>query len=1499
MQKHRIYTNIGVDQKVTVELKQDYDLLEILSLKFSQQEAYSSFCGDYGVVVGRIIVNNGLGVPNARVSIFVPISEVDENDPVISTLYPYKSIEEKNENNYRYNLLPSRKQHTGHTPTGTFPDQEDILNREEYLEVFEKFYKYTAKTNDAGDFMIWGVPLGKQTLHIDLDLSDMGCQSLVPYDLIYDGISEEKFVNKYTYASSSDLDALPQIVSFDKSIEVYSFWGNPELCQIGITRTDFDLSSQGIKINPYAIMVGGSFTDSGKDALRVNCNVDNQMGEKCRLITFKGDVESIRFTGEYEETSGGTPNPDRPIMEFFDIDSTIDENGAFFFRIPMNMKYIATNEFGEIYETNDPNVGVATAGNYRFRLSLNEDTGARNRFTGKFLIPNAREYHINDTSFVGGISTIDPKSYSFSNNIDDYPQDARKEIAGTSVDAISENKLGIPQDYFYQFRYGRIYTVGQFMNKYYKTSALERVLSFFKKDRRESFIGIKENWPQEKDDCEGVNNYFPVNDAVRNHRFQFFIITVINYIEFIGKFINLFIKEFVTAVLFGFANALSGIKVVNKAAAKQNKAAKEYQFKQIFKLPLIIYPDCYDCTEDNELKDTNTIPTPPNPQDYTSGPPIATNINFGEKYLPKRKSSTPCSEYTFTNTGLTGYSITYTDCDGVSVTEEMPANYIRRFCGQPSQSWVIPPIFTGLSYTESSSSKCQDGNLDGDLYFNVPCDTYTFTHIGSLNYHITGYTNCDNQQAPPITITAPNPSTGVTFVTLYAKKGTVFTIPPSITGLSVTVTPGSTAFCGGYELAPWTGVTFNGVQLNRSYIVEIDIFNDGSTQQIAIGCGTKYPIIWDGPASSLNPNVSLYGPTNNWKIGGGFYDDIANEIKEEYSTQMDQPINGTIHNKHRCVLISKMWEVPGDCNNNANDPDARPAGSPERGCDKYDFIIDTKWTEDGGEGKMNLKGFVFPLAGFPDYATMRQWLINNQRSNSTGYYPSDSWDNNYPTSILNLHPDPCFSGTPYNVGAVLSYHCKWPMKFGGFDNNSVQCVINGAYYGEVKKKGPYYVDNSLTTQGTNSGFSEFRDGVYTIVPLAGKTFGMLKSWRRRKLFGQLMCGGVVSYLFTDSWLIGSLYFFQFMKRGKNDRLCKQCIYKFTDSSGLHLYYRSTPYNPNYTFSETQYDYDPATGTQLAANPSLTSDYMNKTKGFYGQLRTYNYEGSVKTKREINFPTAVVDLGPRNTWINEICVDPELDVNCSITRSVGSTSYKGLDDLIEYVIQSKEIKERGKLDVQDLFDARGYGLIDGDIAQLMNFNTQTGIYPFEYEEFDSPYTAQYSTIFDGRGAVGIDFVFSEDDPDTVITERYGGLIRRCLNEPSRLGDTSQKVPYYMWETFGHGFGEALTIGNSENQQFYNSNIYSQRLQLMKSNLNPDPNPIVNSDDDYFNPYVIPPIRDCLDYGSGNKKYNDNYKEYTVGGQRRHIMEIGTPFHYYFGLRKGKTAFDKFIELFGPF
>ena len=83
----RIRTEVGVDKQIQLELNQDFDVLEILSLKLRQTDVYDRNCSDYGVVTGRIIVNNGYGVPNARVSVFIPLSNEDSLDPIISTLF--------------------------------------------------------------------------------------------------------------------------------------------------------------------------------------------------------------------------------------------------------------------------------------------------------------------------------------------------------------------------------------------------------------------------------------------------------------------------------------------------------------------------------------------------------------------------------------------------------------------------------------------------------------------------------------------------------------------------------------------------------------------------------------------------------------------------------------------------------------------------------------------------------------------------------------------------------------------------------------------------------------------------------------------------------------------------------------------------------------------------------------------------------------------------------------------------------------------------------------------------------------------------------------------------------------------------------------------------------------------------------------------------------------------------------------------------------------------
>ena len=79
---------------------------------------------------------------------------------------------------------------------------------------------------------------------------------------------------------------------------------------------------------------------------------------------------------------------------------------------------------------------------------------------------------------------------------------------------------------------------------------------------------------------------------------------------------------------------------------------------------------------------------------------------------------------------------------------------------------------------------------------------------------------------------------------------------------------------------------------------------------------------------------------------------------------------------------------------------------------------------------------------------------------------------------------------------------------------------------------------------------------------------------------------------------------------------------------------------------------------------------------------------------------------------------------------------------------------------------------------------------------------------------------------------------------------------------------------------------------------DNNFIGNDSTNSAAPWLLPPIRDCIEINGVKKKSYDNYKEYTVGGKGRHLMEIGVPFHYCFGIKKGSTAYDKFLESYGP-
>lgn len=388
----RIRTNVGEDKFITFNLDSEYDTLEILSLKINQRGAYRYHTSTYGVVVGRVLANNGFGVPNAKLSLFIA---KDENADVIeNAIYPYTTVGSKNSDGIRYNLLPSNQKDDCHQVVGTFPSKRMILDDNSVLEVFDKYYVYTTRTNEAGDYMFFGVPTGTYNLHMDLDISDCGKLSQRPRDFIYKGYSLDQFQSANQFKIDTELSSLSQIFTQDTTIEVKPFWGDEdEGTNIGITREDINVN---YTFEPTCVFMGSIVSDNPNEGISKRCVPTNKMGDMRELVTGSGTIEILRK--KIDNT-----------IEELEIKGTqlIDGNGVWCFQIPMNLDYVMTDEYGNMVPTDDPEKGIPTRCEVRFRISMDETQSEGIPYKrGKVLVPNNPE-NGNDVDYEFGSKTKD------------------------------------------------------------------------------------------------------------------------------------------------------------------------------------------------------------------------------------------------------------------------------------------------------------------------------------------------------------------------------------------------------------------------------------------------------------------------------------------------------------------------------------------------------------------------------------------------------------------------------------------------------------------------------------------------------------------------------------------------------------------------------------------------------------------------------------------------------------------------------------------------------------------------------------------------------------------------------------------------------------------------------------------------------------------------------------------------------------------------------------
>ena len=1582
----RLKTQVGVDREINVQLDQDFEQLEILSLKVRSEDVYTRMCADYGVVVGRVVANGGYGVPNVRVSVFVPLSEDDANNEVISTLYPYTSLTDVNEDGYRYNLLPYDQQYTGHIPTGTFPTRTDVLTNPAIIEVYDKYYKFTVKTNGSGDYMIMGVPVGAHTLVMDCDLSNIGPFSQSPQDLIRMGRATAEQLDGVNFKSSTNLYSLPQIVNINQSVNVNPFWGQPEVCQINIARNDFDLRSVGINIQPSAIFMGSLVTGIDDEAVEKNCKPPRDMGNLCNLSVGPGEIISVRQT-IFQDTQG------RPILEQGALPQggkVIDGDGTWVLDVPMNLNYVVTNEFGEQVFSQDPTVGIPTKGKYRFKVKYTQPTSFETEEIrrGYFLVPNIKEY--------GWMTADDDPAYIVDTNDTNYKKFIGSYYFGTDWSGYTNQADAIAcKDTFYEMDYNKVYTVSQHYDQYKKGF------------NRSKFVGIKEITDSS---CASENNKYPATDGVQSFDFFVFLLNIflpINYYILLALIPILHILAFIWPLfrlLFTFVYGTIawlvywiclGVNVIFDVGPCNEPPSFSKIFDDIgepFKkitLPNISYPDCQLCDCGN-TEETGTNPSVNNAEQTSLTDIVSSNAQFfttsnwisGDDVLQKTLGGLGVNNATLKTPLYKPKDSGYSFIDNLPIWEtvnkfNLKSKYFDSdvYAGSNRIKVVVEPDLNG-----TNPNLFHYDNIM--VLFVEPGISSNLTSGQLLSFQQTQLSNDPNPKA----VSTGN-ATGITGTTKQGQTIKVNYADPTtqiLKTVEYVLSGASSAQTTNYKFSSdieyfqvITGTTYDEFVTNNSNTLSSSLKNQISQQitffknqgiDIETNSYTNYLENWAGGnlgmiflVRGVDPNsgrkkikydLSRIFGNNSWGnqvITGDFFLNIPVQpglmnVRHDDFTDNTQNNSGylyypsytftagTQYSAYTTNLQQYYSSLDRTKINNFNptsDPNTRLVGEMVNVGSSYELQA-VQRTPNGIGYQTNLSGGEYIEGGsyiyYNPYATVTPFDGNNNngmlpaiyfapkynaknltmyserlvmRSDRlpTGTQPEIKENNNYAGQASgNLtyvtvtdNGNSAITGSASGAGGINPTDNP-DVTTGGTINkviDSFSCtgMVDLTCY--TNQNGEFIVLPSTNECNNNSGGEIVKNGCYVLVntPILtlGSDWASLYQWLQRFRMNFAICRGVLSHTFVNSWVNGSLFAFPFTSK------------VFFDSN-------NKPYNRKVSTNfitgnkEVNYLY---CGDLLVFEPTSSNFYYRSSPyngtNFVGGRASTSLSQPVNTKN-ILFPTTLLDMGPKYVWQSEVNKDPNY-FGYQMNK-FNSTSWSDDSNLLQLFIVSRLVNQNflesltgaifGTGTVNALFSRRE-DRVDGDFAQMLQINSQYGIVPFTAENYpDDPNVTGDNPIYvggdsDGNPVFGVFYSGYSENRDLISPRRIDRTFTGSTLIADYLGTKSQEVPFYKWSNNAWLEGEPTIFGNQDNEWYTyggNSIVDSKKYQELDRRLEPF---FKGNNDLLQNAYGY--IYQRNPDGTYNKVPTTPTNERTL---------TSAPWYFYFGLKRGKTAMDKYIQ-----
>jgi hypothetical protein len=454
-------------------------------------------------------------------------------------------------------------------------------------------------------------------------------------------------------------------------------------------------------------------------------------------------------------------------------------------------------------------------------------------------------------------------------------------------------------------------------------------------------------------------------------------------------------------------------------------------------------------------------------------------------------------------------------------------------------------------------------------------------------------------------------------------------------------------------------------------------------------------------------------------------------------------------------------------------------------------------------------------------------------------------------------------------------------------------IVNGQFSNEISVQPQ--TDNCYNNQV--DGQSIMEKGCYVLItaPIDSlrRDLRLLTEWTSRIQITFAACRNVWSHIFTNNWINGSLYAFSF----KNERFfdvnnqpinvyCKDTIVLHPTNN---FYYRSSPYY---------------------------SGLMNS--GFVGAPRSRpivgdDYGGN---RKNLKFPTTIVDLGPRTVFLQEITLSDEFDGY--LMDKLTETSFKDVSEILNLLIINRLTNTSflslffglGGANVLNFFDKRSKLFADGDYSQMLSISSELGIVEFEasnYLPIGGPAEQDPIYFINPESEDPIFGIFFSSDTQT----RDLFSPRRTIINPLVQANNdcafnsfyvySQEVPFYQWEIKNSEDSRFESIFGSQTNDWYTQSIndvtgyfFSKKYQELDrldstsryfrtntSILNRDFKGYIYSFDDNVN---------SVNYGN----LNPDRQSWARNTSNLNTITVGAPYYFYFGLKKGKTAWDRFAK-----